>query len=198
VDNIPVGGTQLAFEDKEGPTITICFNGQYFSSPGGYLNPDCELAIKIEDKSSGINIAGDIGHKITLTLDGAEEKKIELTDYFQYDQDSFTSGKIRYPLQNLAEGEHRVMIKAWDNCNNSAVAESPFAVVSNEQIALHDLLNYPNPFSTDTEITFWINQPCHIDIKIFTLSGRLIRNMDHLQAETGFNSFYWDGLDQDG
>ena len=153
------------------------------------------MKIIIEDEISGVNIAGDIGHKIILTLD--ENEKIDLTDYFQYEQDSYTAGKILYPLTNISEGNHQVSIKAWDNCNNSSVAGADFTVVSNDQLILRDLLNYPNPFSTNTEITFWINQDCDVCIKIYTLSGRLIRTIDRLRAENGFNHFYWDGMDQD-
>jgi len=193
VDGIPVGGTQSEFIDKQGPFIEIGFSGQDFL-PGGFVSPNCELKIIIEDEISGVNIAGDIGHKIILTLD--ENEKIDLTDYFQYEQDSYTVGKILYPLANISEGSHQIGIKAWDNCNNSSVAGADFTVVYNDQLILRNLLNYPNPFSTNTEITFGINQDCDVCIKIYTLSGRLIRTIDHLRAENGFNHFYWDGMDQ--
>jgi len=162
---------------------------------GGVVSPNAELKIEIEDKKSGINIAGDIGHKIILTLDS--EKKIELTDYFQYDQDSYTAGKISYPLLNIAEGKHEIKIKAWDNSNNSSLADADFTVISNDQLVIRDLLNYPNPFSNGTEFTFWINLESAVEIKIYTMSGRLIRTIKNLQADSGFNHFFWDGLDQD-
>ncbi len=197
VDNILVAGTQQTYDDHDGPIITIGFTDQDFFS-GAYVTPNSDIIIKLEDKISGINIAGDIGHKITMMLDGDEAAKLELTEFFSYDQDSYTSGKVRYPLHDIAEGDHKVSIKAWDNCNNSSQAETNFTIVSNDQIVIRDLLNYPNPFSHETEIAFWINQPCEVDIKIFTLSGRLIRKIADLQAEPGFNHFWWDGLDQDG
>ncbi len=196
VDRIPVGGTQSEFIDKQGPFIEIGFSGQDFM-PGGFVSPNCELKIIIKDEISGVNIAGDIGHKIILTLDEKENEKKDLTDYFQYEQDSYTAGKILYPLTNISEGSHQIVIKAWDNCNNSSVSGADFTVVSNDQLILRDLLNYPNPFSGATEITFWVNQDCDVCIKIYTLSGRLIRAIDHLRAENGFNHFYWDGMDQD-
>jgi len=196
VEAIPVGGTQTNFVDKEGPFIKIGFNGQDFS-PGGFVPANCELEVTIEDKTSGVNIAGDIGHKIILTLDNEEDNKNDLTDYFQYEKDSYTTGNIYYPLTNISEGRHQLRIKAWDNCNNSSAIDVEFTVVSGDQLIMRDLLNYPNPFSTTTEITFWINQDCDVCIKIYTLSGRLIRTIDDLNAEYGFNHFYWDGLDQD-
>jgi len=120
-----------------------------------------------------------------------------LTDYFQYDQDSYTAGKIFYPLKNVMEGGHEIHIKAWDNSNNSSSAETNFYVVLNDQLVIRDLLNYPNPFPTGTEFTFWINLDSDVEIKIYTIAGRLIRVLKNLQAHSGFNHFYWDGLDQD-
>jgi len=194
VDGIPVGGTETNFVDKQGPIINVGFTGINFL-PGGFVSPNSELELTIEDKISGINTAGDIGHKIILTLD--ENKKIDLTDYFQYDKDSYTVGKIYYPLMNVAEGIHEIRIKAWDNNNNSSLTKTSFTVVSDDQLVIRDLLNYPNPFSDGTEFTFWINLDSDVEIKIYTLSGRLIRSIENLQALSGFNHFYWDGLDGD-
>ncbi len=194
VDGIPVGGTETNFVDKQGPLINIGFTGINFL-PGGLVSPNSELEIKIEDKISGINIAGDIGHKIILMLD--DNEKIDVTDYFQYDLDSYTVGKIRYPMMNINEGSHEIRIKAWDNNNNSSFTETNFTVVADDQLVIRDLLNYPNPFSDGTEFTFWINLDSNVEIKIYTLSGRLIRTINNLQALSGFNHFYWDGLDQD-
>jgi flagellar hook assembly protein FlgD len=35
-------------------------------------------------------------------------------------------------------------------------------------------------------------------IKIFTLSGRLIRTLENFSAQPGFNMLEWDGQDADG
>lgn len=197
LDSIYVGGTESDFGDHKGPTINIGFDGQDFMS-GGFVPPNPMLKITILDSLSGVNIAGDIGHKITMILDNVQDEKIELNDYFNYEQNSYLMGSISYPLTNLEEGTHIIQVKAWDNCNNSSQSEVEFTVVSHENLVIRDLLNYPNPFSSSTAFTFWVNQPCEVQIKIYTLSGRLIYQLDQLNAETGFNHFHWDGWDQDG
>jgi hypothetical protein len=196
-DNIIVGGTQLDFDDQDGPNIIIGFEGQDFLS-GGFAPPNPVLKVVISDSLSGVNIAGDIGHKITMILDNDETEKVELNDYFHYDRDSYQVGHLSYPLIDLSEGIHHVQIKAWDNCNNSSQSEIEFNIINLGKLIIRDLLNYPNPFSNSTEFTFWASQDCNVQINIYTLSGRLICKLDDLNAQIGFNHFHWNGRDQDG
>jgi len=197
LDSIFIGGTQTDFDDPEGPGITIGFEGQNFMS-GGFVPPNPVLKVTISDSLSGVNIAGDIGHKITMILDNVQDEKIELNDYFHYDRDSYLVGHISYPLTDLSEGSHQILVKAWDNCNNSSQSEAEFTVVSLDKLIIQDIFNYPNPFSNSTEFTFWVSQDCDIQIKIYTLSGKLICKISDLKAELGFNHFRWGGFDHDG
>ena len=66
-----------------------------------------------------------------------------------------------------------------------------------------DVYNYPNPFSSNTYFTFILqgeDKPSEIEIKIFTIAGRLIRDIQLNSSEliTNFNKIYWDGKDEDG
>lgn len=197
LDGISVGGTLADFDDYEGPNIVIGFEGQDFM-PGSFVPPNPVLKITISDSASGVNIAGDIGHKITMILDHAEHEKVELNDYFQYHRDSYQVGTVSYPLTNLAEGIHYIQVKAWDNCNNSSQSEAEFSRVSQDKLIIRDVFNYPNPFSNSTEFTFWASQNCDVEIKIYSISGRLIGKTGNFASQTGFNRFYWNGCDQDG
>ncbi|MFX0140006.1 MAG: type IX secretion system sortase PorU, partial [Candidatus Hodarchaeota archaeon] len=193
-DLLPVGGTETDLFDAEGPQITIRFNGDDFHD-GEFTNENPVLNIEVTDSISGINIAGDIGHSINLTLD---EEKYNLTDLFNYNNNSYISGNIAYTLGPLEEGPHKIIVKAWDNSNNSSEVNTEFKVVFSDKLVLKNVLNYPNPFFNSTEFTFWTNQLCEASIKIYTVSGRLIRKIDHLFANNGFNHVYWDGNDEDG
>lgn len=194
---ISVSGTEQQFYDETGPTITIGFEGQHFINTG-FVPPNPVLLVTIADSGSGINIAGDIGHQILLTVDHAMDQTVVLNRYFQYQKDSYQIGHITYPLGQLAEGDHFLQIKAWDNFNNSAQQETQFTVVALDKLVLREVMNYPNPFAETTAFTFWVNQDCDVRIRIFTVAGRLVRTLDHLTAETGFNHFSWDGRDEEG
>jgi len=192
-----VGGTATGIPDREGPDIHITFKGQEFAA-GDVVGPDPTLLVTIADAQSGVNITGEIGHKITLILDERKDQKYDLTPFFDYDVGSYLSGTIEYPLTGLSPGWHSVTIKAWDNANNSSEASTTFRVESLEELRLQDVLNYPNPFSSQTTFTFQINREAEVEIKIYTLSGRLIRTLEPYLAQVGFNMISWDGRDADG
>ena len=60
-------------------------------------------------------------------------------------------------------------------------------------------MNYPNPFSDSTYICYnLVGGIKKIRIKILTLSGRLIKDIEPESGLSGFNSVVWNGRDQDG
>lgn len=71
----------------------------------------------------------------------------------------------------------------------------------NSSSKLLDVYNYPNPFAGDTYFTFKLTQiPDEIRIKIFTIAGRIVKELKLVQSELNydFNRVYWDGRDEDG
>jgi hypothetical protein len=193
-DQLPVGGTETNFFDDQGPEITLRFSDEDFDY-GGFTDESPTMNIEITDTLSGVNIAGDLGHNISLTLD---DEKVILTDLFNYYNDNYTSGSINYQPGLLTEGIHNLTLKAWDNSNNSSEISTEFTVVAGDDLVLGSVLNYPNPFSNSTKFTFLTNQECKASIKIYTVSGRLIKKIDDIFAENGFNHVFWDGSDEDG
>ncbi|MEE4311914.1 MAG: type IX secretion system sortase PorU [candidate division KSB1 bacterium] len=194
ISPLPVGGTNTSLFDKTGPEIRILMNGADIIE-SGYANQNPEMTIEITDSISGVNIAGDIGHSIMLTLDG---KKENITDMFNYFNNSYISGSAVQQPGPLEAGEHNLTLKAWDNSNNSNEISARFTVIKNDKLILEDVLNYPNPFRSDTEFTFRINQDAECTIKIFTVAGRLLKTIDAPFIENGFNTVYWDGKDAEG
>ena len=196
-DNLRVGGTAGNLVDRTGPRIAIGFVGVDDFRSGGAVSTNPTLRVVISDSLSGVNITGEIGHKITLALDGQNDSKIDITNLFNYDAGSYTRGSIVYPLGALAEGRHTVEIKAWDNLNNSNMATAEFVVLPQDRLVLREVMNYPNPFRRQTSFTFDLNLEAEVRVKIFTLSGRLIRTLE-TEARQGFNMLAWDGRDEDG
>ena len=70
-------------------------------------------------------------------------------------------------------------------------------------MALKHILNYPNPFTTNTEFHFDHNRVCddlEIRIQIFTVSGKLIKTINsHIpHADAHISNIFWDGTDDYG
>lgn len=195
--NLKVGGSAQDLIDREGPQIAVHFGNPSFQS-GDYTTQNPVLHVVISDSVSGVNIAGDIGHQIVMTLDEEEGKNI--TEFFQYQSGSYSQGELLYPLAGLTPGLHTLGIKAWDNSNNSSYAEVTFQVVAETGLTLRNVLNYPNPMSDRTQFTFEVSRDADVEIQLFSVAGRLLRKFPAMSAMTGFNVYpeVWDGSDGDG
>ncbi len=188
--------------DREGPEIELYFQGQENFTTGEMVPEEPELVAVIQDDKTGVNITGEIGHKIELTIDENENR--DLTDYFQYDEGSYLEGKLTYRLDSIKSGKHTLSLKAWDNANNSSTQSIEFNVVPMGELRIERVLNYPNPFSASTHFTFQLNQDAKVEIKIFTVDGRLVKRFEGIMGGPGFNMFPpgpnegWDGRDEMG
>jgi hypothetical protein len=60
--------------------------------------------------------------------------------------------------------------------------------------------NYPNPFNPRTSIHYSIEEPSHVVLKIYDVTGRLVRTLvDEFQGPTaGGRVVTWDGVDDGG
>jgi hypothetical protein len=203
IDSILVSEVITASTDADGPVIEYSFAGRTNFISGDAITTRETLEVTLSD-SSGINLAGGLGHGISLEIDGRAENTVMLTELFEFDQDDFTRGSLTHPLEGLEPGWHTFKIKAWDNANNSSTIQFAADVVGGGILAINNLLNYPNPMSERTtfyfELTQQVNRFC---LDIFTLSGRKIKSFSSLglpadNYPNGTYSLTWDGRDADG
>ncbi len=199
--NFTVGGTDSSVaNDGKGPDIEIYFDNE--SSIGGTLaNPNSDLIIKLSDQT-GLNTTGTgIGHGFEGILNDKENDPIDFSNYFTGDIDAGgKSGKVDYKFSNMDPGSYKLKVKAWDVFNNLSTETTYFTIVSGDELAIRDVYNYPNPFAANTTFTFQKNLSNAVDlqIKIYTIAGRLIRNIEKFNVEGNFVKVNWDGRDEDG
>lgn len=202
-EKIIIGGSNdSAAADNNGPEVKLYMNDTKFVQ-GGLTdeNPDIYAILKDEN---GINTVGNgIGHDLTAVLDANTDNSIVLNDYYQADLNSYKSGSVRYPFSELSEGKHTLDVKVWDVYNNSSKAYTEFIVAKSAELALTHVLNYPNPFTTRTTFYFEQNQCCQslqVELQIFTISGKLVRNFNQYIYAEGYrsNPIEWDGRDDFG
>ncbi len=191
-----------AAEDNEPPIVSLYMNNDKFVS-GGITDESPSLYAKIFDEN-GINTVGNgIGHNIEAVLDRNTTASIILNDFYESDLDTYKSGKLSYPFEDLEEGPHTLSLKIWDVYNNSKKEEIEFVVALNEELALDHVLNYPNPFTTKTEFSFEHNQICDyldVQIQIFTISGKLVKTISQRTHSEGYriDGISWNGRDDYG
>jgi hypothetical protein len=202
-DDFIIGGAnQNAPQDYTGPDIRMFMNDTLFIS-GGITNENPVLLALVSD-SNGINTVGNgIGHDIIAVLDGNTGKSYVLNDYYESDLNTYKSGIIRFPLSNLSEGYHTLMLKVWDVYNNSAEANIDFVVSHSENLVIAKVINYPNPFSDYTFFVFEHNSPCcdlNVKIQIYTITGQLFKTISTNIATDGYKTMplVWDGSGDGG
>jgi hypothetical protein len=65
-----------------------------------------------------------------------------------------------------------------------------------DRISLHGAV--PNPFNPMTEIHFALPMPSKVSLRVFDVSGRLIRDLMTEDLAMGENRIIWNGQDNDG
>jgi hypothetical protein len=184
--------------DAKGPDIKFSFPDQPDFFDGDYVSSQPTIIVQLLD-DNGINLTGETGHRIELTIDNNIKK--DVTEFFVYNEDSYTEGQLQYTLPALSSGRHELRISAWDNLNNYAEQQVSFTTSTANELILAQVVNYPNPFESDTRFTFQFQSPSNnigeLKIKIYTVSGRLIQEIE-TTATPGFNQIYWDGRDRNG
>lgn len=200
--DIKIGGINTnAVADNIGPSVQLYMNDETFVN-GGITNDSPFLLAKLEDEN-GINTASGIGHDIIGILDGDETKPYIMNDYYQTELDDYKKGRIYFPLRNISAGLHTITFKAWDVYNNPITSEIQFVVVGNENIALENVLNYPNPFVSYTEFWFSHNkrfEPLEVQVQVMTITGKIVWTKNQTVTTDGFLSrdITWDGKDDFG
>ncbi|MFZ1081550.1 MAG: type IX secretion system sortase PorU [Candidatus Kryptoniota bacterium] len=202
--NVIVGGTDTtAVNNHVGPLITIYFDSTNYKT-GDVVSQNPTLFVNLHS-INGINLSdAAVGHTLQATFDG--QQSVNLAPFYAGNVDSYQDGTIKYPVTlSLAPGEHSVTVSAFDVFNNEGDTSATFDIESSAQLSITNVYNYPDPFSGSTAFTFQRNggvgEPINVKIKIFTLSGRLIKTIEYPGMITGNDTFVkipWDGLDNDG
>lgn len=198
---IIVGGTDSSVaNDGKGPEIEIFFDDEKFDR--AYLVGTSPLLIVKLTDETGLNTTGaGIGHKLEGILNEQVNNPIDFTNYFTSDLDAGgKSGKIEYQFSRLENGDYSIQVKAWDIFNNFSTERSYFSVVGDDDLVVRDIYNYPNPFSGRTTFTFQQNlsEPINVKIKIYSIAGRMIKEIERANISERFVTIDWDGRDADG
>jgi hypothetical protein len=197
-ENVMINGIDSIAIDTTGPQISIYLNDLNFR-PGDVVKSNPTMIVRFHDEN-GINTStAGVGHQLSATISNPE-RTFDLSNYYQSDFDTYKSGEVRYPLRDLSDGKYTVRIKAWDVHNNSSEAETYFEVSLADDLTMLNVVNYPNPFSNSTTFTFQRNviDPINVEVKIFSIAGRLIGKMSVQNITDRSVRIPWDGRDNDG
>lgn len=202
-DSLPIAGGVPSEVDSIGPTIEVSYNDRLLSGEIAGVPELAILKIILYD-DHGINMTGAMGHGIVVKIDDGNTYQADLTSQFSFDMGSWQRGSVSFQLPELSEGEHAYSVKAWDNYNNSNTFSGTLKLFANDNFALSEVMNYPNPVrkTGHTEFQYRINRPAQsVAIKIFTLAGKKVRNVMFTGSEYLFEGYHripYDLRDDDG
>ncbi|MBI1937272.1 MAG: T9SS type A sorting domain-containing protein [Ignavibacteriales bacterium] len=183
--------------DSSLPALDVKFDDVDISD-GDFISPNPSIKIEVSDES--ILPVNDTS-AVEIFLDNIR------IDYFQNAKLSWSFSPanpkviILYNAE-LEDGAHELKIIAKNIYNNeleNVTLTKTFSVANDVQLL--DVYNYPNPFANKTYFTFKLTQiPDELKIKIFTLAGRMIKEITKSSSELNydFNRIYWNGRDEDG
>ncbi len=177
---------------------------------------DISITVSIEDKIVGEDIFGGepVSNKSILRAEiisrdfGIDADRIQLllngttvgTHEFVYspsENSPMHSGILSYDLNALADEDYEMTIEVTDLADPPNTAASNIIFQISSSFEIQRVMNFPNPMRSATTFTYYIvnNNPADVNIKIYTVAGRLIKVIDYAPGEIGYNSIDWDGRD---
>ncbi len=218
-DETPPDVTVLA-DDREIPPTPSGLNDRLDKNLP-FVSSDPSLDIVLEDDNPNLSLDDtshvDVFLKGSLPRDGtagtgqSDFRRIPFTDdvltLAPSDTESPNTLRVRYtPSLPPEDSLYTLKVEGRDAEGNEVEPyEGSFRTKSDQVI--RDVYPYPNPMSSHTTFAFRIeggrNEMLHdFALRIYTLSGRLVRTFDEADLETplgvGWNTLRWNGRDEDG
>jgi hypothetical protein len=186
--------TLIYSDDTVPPDIQLTIGNQQHFVPGDATDPEPLIGATLTDVS-GIDY---LTRPLLLELGrvSGEYERIAPEAYQLTYHPGSNQLVLTYPSPELEPREYELRLTASDVHGNTDTKRTTFRV--HDDLQLLSFLNYPNPFPRKTTITCELTAPADsLDVKIYTLSGRLIRELS-IPATPGFLMVEWDGRDADG
>jgi len=179
-------------DDLVGPAISLSLSNPYRVSPGDPL-------IATLSDTSGIAILGTSpGNSILLEFDNTGFMT-EVTEAFDYDANSYTSGRMVFPLpSDISNGQHTASLHASDALGNVGNDTLSFTVAEYGVTAIRDVTLFPNPTPGPCRLIFHVTDDMDVQWDIFSLSGRCLRTIRGQARSTEPGLLSWDGRDEQG
>lgn len=212
MDLIFSGSVSNNSHDSTGPRISI--RPVYEDS---LLNPE-KMNVSFSDRissslpmkfqidlydESGIDVAGSgpdegLNYEIANVL-----SKRNINSKFQFNGSDIREGSVPVEIEKntIKPGIYELSISARDIIGNITIKKITLEVITENEITLDHVFNYPNPFKMGQTTRFFFYPsnttsnflPVMMYLRIYSLSGRLLRVFTHAH-----NGVVWDGRDQVG
>lgn len=199
--NYTISGTDPnAVAETNPPTIDALYLNRVNFKSGGTVNSTPLFYAEISD-DTGINLAGGIGHTISLTIDGKDT--YDLTKSYTTKLGSHKSGSVSYQLPSMSEGKHSLRFKAWDVWNNSVTKDLEFNVSNDYKPTIYNFSIVGNPAREETRFVFSCDTPgstVNVKYGVYSMNGGLLWMKEEKGNSMNFDNYeyIWDLRDYSG
>jgi hypothetical protein len=198
--------------DKINPILDVTVDGKHLMD-GDIVSPMPEILVQINDDNRFLAV-NDTAFEIHFgekTPNPANLPRVFIQGNSQMQIESATlpenKAKLHFRPGHLEDGDYTLRVQGFDQNANQAgkdAYEINFKVVN--EVALSNVLNYPNPFSSSTKFVYTLTgaeSPEVFEIHIFTITGKLVKVIDLHESNdvrVGYNitDYAWDGRDEYG
>ncbi|MBD3298881.1 MAG: PKD domain-containing protein [candidate division Zixibacteria bacterium] len=180
--------------DRLAPYIQRFSSGNALFRSGDYTVNKPEFTIVLGDEGVGVSPSTIVVAFTPGTASGPLRYTID-DDNVSYNPDTRRVSVVTD--QELVPGTQRVTLTVSDVLGNEGSASTDFVIETG--MAIRDVVNSPNPFRQETFFTFTLTEePTEVRIRIFDLSGTLMRDIIGRDVHAGYNEVYWDGHSDNG
>lgn len=198
-DELVIGGTASDMEnDGVGPEIKLYLNTPSFVDGDNVNSTPC-LWVELYDEN-GINTAGSgVGHDIVAIVDNNPAHTYNLNSLYAPVPGDYKRGTVMLPLDALEEGEHSLLLRAWDLYNNSSVARITFVV---EPGMLPEVMEFriegaPVVNGKSAELVIMHNRPqseIEAVVELFSIQGQvLLKSSERVVCDGMEYRYSWNG-----
>ncbi len=190
-------GPAVAVFDSTPPTVALYADDRPLVIGDTVRVPRKFTLTGVVSDSSGILLAAVPDGGLGLFIGARTSGRIELAYRFSYDRNSSTTGRFEYPVELRKELDSLTLVVS-DNMRNRRVATAYVRTERSDALRVENALVYPNPVAGPAKFTFELTRSAFVTVKVFSLSGRLVRKLPEQVCTYGYNQIEWDGLDSDG
>jgi len=196
--------------DRQPPLLDVTFDGERIAH-GSLVSAQPRIAVRLEEAHPYPRLRDTQWVDLELrTPDSRSYRRLTYARDLRWapaEREGDNRLSVYYEPALEREGAYRLRVRARDPAGNLAgkqAYEIEFRVVPERRIS--NLVNYPNPFSRRTRFAYELTgaEPLRrYRIRIFTLSGRLVRelgltDLGPLRVGRHLTEGFWDGTDAYG
>lgn len=175
-----LGGTSPnLLDDTLAPEVDLYLNDETFVN-GSTVSRSSLLIAHVRDEN-GISITSQgLSQGISLELGG---EIINLNQFYTADLDTYQSGTIIYPIQEIEPGVYTATLNVYDSYNNLAKKTITFKVSDASTLYVYDVKVFPNPTVGQTTFSFEHDreeEDLNIKLMVYDAQGYLINQTNYM------------------